>query len=199
MTKKTTKTLSGLKLNFYQWTENQIRVTIQNPHDGKKAHITSVEHTNLHHGVNKARTHNNLFDFFKGVLEANGKWKDMQTKLGVKREIAGNAEVDFDSKYGFIYITTNLLNGMKYIGKHSRNDDTYLGSGVQFRAAVKECGEENFEREIIAYAYTSEQLNKLEKMYIDTFNAVNDPMFYNLAPGGDGWYEKRVEELLINE
>ena len=122
----------------------------------------------------------------------------MQTKLGVKREIAGNAEVDFDSKFGFIYITTNLLNGMKYIGKHSRNDDTYLGSGVQFRAAVKEFGEENFEREIIAYAYTSE-LNKLEKMYIDTFNAVNDPMFYNLAPGGDGWYEKRVEELLINE
>jgi hypothetical protein len=52
---------------------------------------------------------------------------------------------------------------MKYVGKHSRNDDTYLGSGVRIKAAVEEFGVENFEREIIAYAYTSEQLNELKK------------------------------------
>jgi len=102
-------------------------------------------------------------------------------------------EIDLENKYGFIYITTNLLNGMKYVGKHSRNDDNYLGSGVRLKTAVEEFGEENFEREIIAYAYSSEQLNSLEKAYIDTFNAVNDPMFYNLAPGGDGWYEKEAQ------
>ncbi|TMU83443.1 hypothetical protein FGG79_19740 [Bacillus sp. BHET2] len=188
MTKKTTKTLSGLKLNFYQWTENQIRVTIQNPHEGKKAHITSVEHKDLHHGVDKARTHNNLFGFFKEVLEANDKWKNMETKLGKKRKDSDRTEIDVDNKYGFIYITTNLVNEMKYIGKHSRNDDTYLGSGVRFREAIAEFGEEQFEREIIAYAYTHEQLCELEKVYIDTLQAVTDPMFYNLAPGGDGWY-----------
>jgi len=31
-------------------------------------------------------------------------------------------------------------------------------------------------------------------MYIDTFNAVEDPKFYNCAPGGDGWYGKKEEE-----
>jgi hypothetical protein len=30
----------------------------------------------------------------------------------------------------------------------------------------------------------------LKKMYIDTFNAVEDATFYNLALGGDGWYKK---------
>lgn len=85
MAKKSEKTLSGLKLNLFQWTENEIRVTIQNPHEGKKALITSVEHTNRHHGKNKARTHNNIFHFFREVLEANGKWKEMkETNLGRK-------------------------------------------------------------------------------------------------------------------
>ena len=193
MARKSEKTLSGLKLNIFQWTENQIRVTIKNPYDGKEAHITSVEHNDLHHGVDKARTHNNLFKFFKEVLQANGKWIDMETKLGKKRKHSDKTEIDLENKYGFIYITTNLLNGMKYVGKHSRNDDNYLGSGVRLKTAVEEFGEENFEREIIAYAYSSEQLNSLEKAYIDTFNAVNDPMFYNLAPGGDGWYEKEAQ------
>ncbi|MEH6956581.1 GIY-YIG nuclease family protein [Neobacillus drentensis] len=191
MARKSEKTLSGLKLNFFQWTENEIRVTIQNPFEGKQALITSVEHTNRHHGKNKARTHNNIFNFFKEVLDANGKWKEIkETNLGKKRNLSVKEEIDLENKYGFIYITTNLLNGMKYVGKHSRNDDTYLGSGVRIKAAIEEFGEENFEREIIAYAYTSEQLNELEKMYIDTFNAVEDATFYNLAPGGDGWYKK---------
>jgi Putative endonuclease segE, GIY-YIG domain len=193
MARKSEKTLSGLKLNFFQWTENEIRVTIQNPFEGKKALITSVEHTDRHHGKNKARTHNNIFKFFREVLEANGKWKDIkETNLGKKRNLSEKQEIDLDNKFGFIYITTNLLNGIKYVGKHSRNDDNYLGSGVQLRAAIEEFGEENFEREIIAYAYTSEQLNSLEKMYIDTFNAVTDPLFYNMCPGGDGWYEKEL-------
>jgi hypothetical protein len=55
LARKSEKTLSGLKLNFFQWTENEIRVTIQNPFEGKQALITSVGHTNRHHGKNKAR------------------------------------------------------------------------------------------------------------------------------------------------
>jgi hypothetical protein len=194
LARKSEKTLSGLKLNFFQWTENEIRVTIQNPFEGKKDLITSVEHTNRHHGKNKARTHNNMFKFFKEVLDANGKWKEIkETNLGKKRNLSEKEEIDYENKYGFIYITTNLLNGMKYVGKHSRNDDTYLGSGVRLKAAIEEFGEENFEREIIAFAYTSEQLNELEKMYIDTFDAVEDATFYNLAPGGESWYENKKE------
>lgn len=33
--------------------------------------------------------------------------------------------------YGYIYLTTNLINGKKYIGKHKSLtfDDSYFGSG----------------------------------------------------------------------
>jgi len=101
MAKKSEKTLSGLKLNFFQWTENEIRVTIQNPHEGKKALITSVEHTNRHHGKNKARTHNNIFHFFREVLEANGKWKEIkETNLGKKRKLSEKDEIDLKISMG---------------------------------------------------------------------------------------------------
>jgi Putative endonuclease segE, GIY-YIG domain len=192
MARKSEKTLSGLTLNIFQKSNYQVNMTINNPHDGKEFHISSVEHTDKHHGNQMARTHNDLFKFFKGVLQTNRKWKDIESTLGKKRTISKKEDLDLENKYGFIYITTNLTNGMKYVGKHSRFDDTYLGSGLRLKEAIEELGEENFEREIIAFAYTAEQLNMLEKMYIDTLNAVNDPNFYNLAPGGDGWYAKEA-------
>ena len=43
--------------------------------------------------------------------------------------------------YGFIYETTNKINGMKYIGKciYSRQNDwkEYLGSGTYLKRAIK--------------------------------------------------------------
>lgn len=39
--------------------------------------------------------------------------------------------------YGFIYITTNLINGKKYIGQKKGYNDTYLGSGKILKLAIK--------------------------------------------------------------
>lgn len=54
--------------------------------------------------------------------------------------------------YGFIYITTNLINGKKYIGKRkctfNEYDDSYLGSGKLLLQAVEKYGKSNFSREI---------------------------------------------------
>ena len=90
--------------------------------------------------------------------------------------------------YGFIYMTTNKINNKKYIGQKKFDKEgkwkKYLGSGVAFRNAVAEYGEENFTREILAYAYSFEELNLLEIEYIKKYNAVNDRMFYNLVEGG---------------
>ncbi|MGX7134079.1 NUMOD3 domain-containing DNA-binding protein [Enterococcus thailandicus] len=90
--------------------------------------------------------------------------------------------------YGFIYITTNLLNGKKYLGQKKIDEfgvwKKYLGSGKAFKKAVIKYGKENFCREIIAFAYSSEELNKLEEKFTHDLNCVADRNFYNLVLGG---------------
>lgn len=92
--------------------------------------------------------------------------------------------------YGFVYITTNNLNGMKYIGQRKYDPDekwkTYLGSGVYLRRAIEKYGKENFTKEIIEECESKELLNEREKYWIQFYNAINSEKFYNLASGGDG-------------
>ena len=51
-----------------------------------------------------------------------------------------------DNPYGFIYITTNMVNGMRYLGqkKFDRGWKNYLGSGAVLRKAINKYGKENF-------------------------------------------------------
>jgi len=72
---KETKYLKGCSINFWQKTDHEIHLSIQNPNAGKDGLITSIEHTDKHNGKNMARTHNNLFRDLKSILEENGKWK----------------------------------------------------------------------------------------------------------------------------
>lgn len=85
-----------------------------------------------------------------------------------------------------VYCTTNLINGKKYIGRDLRNNPKYLGSGKLFRAAIKKYGKENFEKEILCYAQDNNDLNELEKYYIDYYNAQKSDLFYNITSGGEG-------------
>ena len=65
--------------------------------------------------------------------------------------------------YGFIYITTNLINGKKYIGQHKGDGtDNYLGSGDRLIIAIKKYGKCNFKREILCFAESKEELDLLE-------------------------------------
>lgn len=93
-----------------------------------------------------------------------------------------------NDKYGFIYITTNLINGKKYIGQKKIDNNSrwksYLGSGVHLKNAILKYGKENFKREIIDYADTMEELDELEVYYIDKYNAVDSEEYYNKVRGG---------------
>ncbi|MEK5231859.1 hypothetical protein MHB42_08790 [Lysinibacillus sp. FSL K6-0232] len=100
--------------------------------------------------------------------------------------------IDISKEYGFIYVTTNKLNGKKYIGKciydRVNNWENYLGSGVYLKRAIKKYGKENFEREIICNAYSEEELNQLEEFYLNYFDVVNSTEYYNIkltSIGGD--------------
>lgn len=90
-------------------------------------------------------------------------------------------------KYYFIYLTTNLINNKKYIGKHygELNDD-YLGSGKILQWAIQKYGKNNFTREILHISKNKEENNEWEKIFIEKYNAQKDKNFYNIAPRGDG-------------
>lgn len=42
-----------------------------------------------------------------------------------------------------VYKTTNLINGKIYIGVDSKNQATYLGSGLHISRAIKKYGKKN--------------------------------------------------------
>jgi group I intron endonuclease len=89
------------------------------------------------------------------------------------------------SEIHYVYVITNLVNGKKYIGDHSTNilNDSYLGSGIALKEAIKKYGRENFEREILKICGTKQEAFDLQKLYIEKFNTLT-PNGYNICPTG---------------
>lgn len=85
-----------------------------------------------------------------------------------------------------IYITTNLVNGKKYIGQDSYNNPNYLGSGFLLKKSITKYGVENFKKEVIEQCQDKKELDCREKYWINFYNAVNDKRFYNISDGGQG-------------
>ena len=69
---------------------------------------------------------------------------------------------------GYIYETTNNVNGKTYIGQKLSSVfiDNYFGSGVLICKALTKYGKDNFTHRLIAEANTIEELDKLERYYI---------------------------------
>ena len=90
-------------------------------------------------------------------------------------------------KQHYIYLTTNIINDMKYIGKHyGELDDSYLGSGKILKRAIDKYGKENFTKSILYISNNNEENNEKEKYFITLYNAVSNPLFYNIHEGGEG-------------
>lgn len=104
------------------------------------------------------------------------------------------------TKEYYIYVTTNNINGKKYIGQHKgKPEDNYFGSGTTITKALKKYGKENFSKEILCFCDTREEADEKEKYYIDFYDAIEDNNYYNNAEGGsggDGWrsYQKWCKE-----
>lgn len=75
------------------------------------------------------------------------------------------------TKVGFIYKTTNLINGKFYVGQCTNDPlEMYLGSGLILKQAIEKYGKHNFRREILQYA-EQEDLDDLEKIWIKKLKA----------------------------
>ena len=90
--------------------------------------------------------------------------------------------------YGYIYKTTNLVNGKIYIGQHHSDvfDVGYKGSGKILRNAIKKYGYENFSCELIEKCDTKDMLIEREIYWIKYYDAQNRDVGYNISNGGDG-------------
>ena len=91
--------------------------------------------------------------------------------------------------YGYIYMTINILNGKRYIGKHKSDKFVtyYKGSGAILIRSIEKYGADNFAVELVDVANSEEELNIKERYWIEHYNAVDDPMFYNISEGGIGY------------
>ena len=90
--------------------------------------------------------------------------------------------------YGYIYKTTNLINGKIYIGqKHSFKflSNKYLGSGKKLKCAIQHYGKENFVCELLEEIETKDLMDEREIYWIKFYNATNKNIGYNLSEGGN--------------
>lgn len=103
---------------------------------------------------------------------------------------------------GFIYETTNLITGKKYIGKRQTNwnpneVNAYLGSSRLLKEDIEKYSRENFKREVLDTAETKEELAKLEIKHLRDNNVVDRDDYYNLAiprlSWSQGWERKRED------
>ena len=90
---------------------------------------------------------------------------------------------------GFIYITTNKVNGKKYLGRkaYKKGWEIYLGSSKQLLADIKLFGKENFERTIIEECDDFKTLSEREVFYQKKFNVKSDPGWYNIVIANEGF------------
>lgn len=86
----------------------------------------------------------------------------------------------------YVYRITNLINNKKYIGKHSSEtiENSYYGSGIAVKQAIKKHGKCNFKKEIICICENEKELNEKEIFYIEIENTYN--FGYNMTKGGEG-------------
>jgi group I intron endonuclease len=96
--------------------------------------------------------------------------------------------------YGYIYKTTNLVNGKIYIGQRKGKFSlSYFGSGLIIKRALKKEGKEAFKREFIVYASNKEQLDFLERKFIKDYRELLGRVnLYNITDGGVGFRGKHT-------
>lgn len=88
----------------------------------------------------------------------------------------------------YVYEITNLIDGKKYIGKHSTEldffEDNYYGSGVLIQKALSKYGRKNFSRRVLRTCSTEEEALNAEKEEIEKVKAYESLAYYNLCEGG---------------
>ena len=99
---------------------------------------------------------------------------------------ASKPELDYERRYGYVYLTENLVNGKLYIGQHRAKelDINYKGSGLYIIEAIKKYGLDSFVPVVLEWCASEEELEMKEEEWIVYFNAHESDLFYNRRRGG---------------
>ncbi len=100
--------------------------------------------------------------------------------------------------YGYIYKTTNLINGKIYIGQRKGNIEKskgYYGSGIIFKKAIKKYGKNSFIKEILCTCKDLDESNKKEIYFIKYYKDQNYSL-YNIENGGNCKGKFSKEQLI---
>ena len=97
-----------------------------------------------------------------------------------------------EHKIHYLYCIENKVNSKIYVGVHSTEnfDDGYMGSGVALRKAINKYGIENFEKSIIKFFDSLDEMYLAESEIVNT-QLVNSPLTYNMKIGGFGGWNPR--------
>lgn len=116
-------------------------------------------------------------------------------KIGInlleKYESIDEIESIIKNCHGVIYVWTNNINGKQYVGQcltsrieaREREHEKANDGCRELNADIIKYGSLNFSREIIDVAYSSNELDLLETLYISMYESMY-PNGYNLSPGG---------------
>lgn len=104
--------------------------------------------------------------------------------------------------YGYIYETTCIPTGKKYIGMHKCTTDTidssYIGSGIVLRKAINKYGRNNFTCRILEWCETRDELSEKEREYISKTKAPISNEYYNVNDGGFGGHSEFYKQPMTD-
>jgi hypothetical protein len=95
----------------------------------------------------------------------------------------------------YLYVKTHNKTGLKYLGKTSKNPYTYHGSGVDWKAHLKEQGVEHT-TEVIKECRSNQELSKWGRYYSELWKVAESKDWANRIPetgGGANHTDERKE------
>jgi hypothetical protein len=99
--------------------------------------------------------------------------------------------------YGFVYETTNLITGKKYIGSHiGKESDFYIGNNSELFQDLEKYGPGCFDKVVLEHAADLASLATAEKKYLQSVDARHNPQYYNQSNMPNGI--QRQPKLLLD-
>lgn len=102
--------------------------------------------------------------------------------------------------FGYIYLTTNLVNKKVYIGQHRADKfepESYIGSGTLLWRAIKKYGRENFSCDMLCECLDQDDMDEKERYFIALYNSTDKQVGYNMTDGGFGGASPRTPETKL--